>query len=135
MIDPALLAQQAVAALAPVLPLAASYAAGHVAIGFLRQPGAELYKWLAAKFKGSASAAVLDRAVAEPDDQDCLDALRLEIKQLAKKDAEFCEELAKRLQELGAAAGGLTATQTSIQTGDSNKSVQIGGSGNSVQIS
>jgi len=131
MTDLALLAQQAMAALGSIFSLAASYAPGRVAEGFLRQPGAKLYDWLAAKFKGSASAAVLERAVAEPENQRRKDALQLEIEDLAEKDSAFREELAKLLREIG--AGGETVHQLN-QMGDNNKGSQIIGNGNSVQI-
>jgi len=132
MIDIALLTQQAMAVLGPFLPSAASYTAGRVAEGFLRQPGAKLYDWLTAKFKGSESATVLERAKAEPENQRRKDALQLEIEDLAEKDSQFREELAKLLQDIG--AGSEAFKQISDQIGDNNKSAQIIGSGNNVQI-
>jgi hypothetical protein len=132
MIEIALLAQQAVNALGPLLPLAASYAAGHVADGFLSEPGAKLYDWLAGKLKGTPAAATLDRAVAEPDNKRRLESLRLEIEDLAEKDPEFREQLAGLLKEMGGDT--VTATQTATAVGDGNKIGQGAGKDISIQI-
>ena len=134
MIDIALLAQQAMTALGPLLPLAASHAATQMADGFLRQPGAKLYDWLAAKVKGTPAAATLDRAVAEPENRHRLDALKGEIEELAEKDAEFCEQLAGLLKEIAGDTVFVTAPQTLNQTGDNNKGAQAAGKDISIQI-
>ena len=122
MTDIALLAQQAMTALGPLLP----YAAGNVTIGFLRRPGAELYDWLASKVKGTPAGAALESAVAEPENQRRLDILRLQIEEMAEKDTEFREQLAGILKGIGTA-------QTATQTGDNSTIVQAAGNNISIQ--
>ena len=134
MTDITLLAQQALTALGPLLPLAASTAAGQVAAGFFRQPGAKLYDWLASKVKGTPAAATLDRAVAEPANQHRLDALRGEIEELAEKDTEFRDQLAGLLKEIAGETVIVTAPQTLTLTGDNNKGAQAAGKDISIQI-
>jgi tetratricopeptide (TPR) repeat protein len=129
-----LLAQQAIAVLAPLLPLAAANAATQMAQGFFKQPGAKLFDWLASKLKGTPAAVTFDRAVAEPENQRRLEALRLEIEDLADKDAEFREELAGILKEIAPATVAVTSTQTVNQTGDNNKGALAGGNDISIQI-
>jgi hypothetical protein len=133
MTDIATLAQQAIAVIGPLLPLAASYAAGPAVEGFFHEPGAKLYDWLTKRIKGTPAEATLDRAVAEPQNQRRLTALQLEIEDLVERDAEFKKQLAGILAEIAAATGGIVATQTSTQIGNNNKSIQIAGSHNSVQ--
>jgi hypothetical protein len=127
MIEIAALAQQTVTAIAPLLPFAATKAAE----GFFKEPGAKLYNWLAAKLKGTPAEATLDRAAAEPANPRRLDALKLEIEDLAEKDSDFRDQLAALLKELPAA---ITATQTAIQTGDNHKSAQVAGKDNIITI-
>ena len=134
MIDIASLAQQAIAVLGPLIPLAASNVAGHLADGFLSEPGAKLFDWLAAKLKGTPAAAILDRAVSEPGNQRRLEAVRLEIEDLAEKDPDFRDQLAALLKEIAGETAVVNATQTSAQTGDNNKSAQAAGKDISIQI-
>jgi hypothetical protein len=133
MVQIASLAQQAMDVIAPLLPLAASHAATQAADGFLRQPGAKLYDWLVTKLKGTPAAAVLTTGTAETDNQLQLDALRLEIENMAGSDLEFRQQLADLLKEV---AGNSTATanQTAIQTGDNNKGAQASGIKISIHI-
>ena len=134
MIDIALLAQQAMTALGPLLPLAGTYAAGRAVEGFFHEPGAKLYDWLTSKVKGTPAAATLDRAVAEPENRHRLDALRGEIEELAEKDAEFRDQLAGLLKEIAGETVSVKATQTATQTGDNNKSVQAAGKDIDIRI-
>jgi hypothetical protein len=134
MTDIALLAQQAMNALGPVLAAAATKAAGTLADRFLSTSGGKLFHLLTTKLTGAESAQVLDRAKNEPENQNSLDALQLEIKDLAEKDAEFCEQLAGLLKEIEEAKGGATVTQTSTQTGNNNKSGQATGTKISIEI-
>jgi len=125
MTEIAALAQQAIAALAPLLPLVASKAAE----GFLSEPGAKLYDWLASKFKGTPAEGALDRATTEPNNPRRLESLKLEIEDLAEKDPAFRDQLAALLREL---PGSVNSTQTSTQAGDTNKSAQA--TGNDIRI-
>ena len=112
-----------------MLPFAASKAAE----GFLSEPGAKLFDWLASKVKGTPAAATLDRAVSEPQNQRRLDALRLEIEELAEKDPEFRNQLFTLLKEI--APQGITGPQTSTQIGDNNKNAQATGKDIKINIS
>ena len=130
MSDIALLAQQAMTVIGPLLPLAGA-AAGHLADGFLSEPGAKLYDWLVAKFKGTPAEATLNRAVAEPENTRRIDALRLEIEDVAEKDSEFLEQLTGMLKEMNL---GVKATQTANVTGDNNKIAQAAGKDIKIRI-
>jgi hypothetical protein len=132
--DIALLAQQAMTTIGPYLSLAATTAAAHVAEGFLSEPGAKLFDWLVAKVKGTPAAATLERTVAEPNNERRLEALRLEIEDLADKDTEFREELTRLLKEISGDSVTVTASQTSTQTGDNNKSAQASGKDINIHI-
>ncbi len=134
MTDMAFLAQQAIAVLGPLIPLAAANATSHLADGFLGASGGKLFDWLASKLKGTPAAATLDRAVAEPENRHRLDALRGEIEELAEKDTEFRDQLAGLLKEIAGETVSVTATQTSTQTGDGNKSAQAAGNDINIQI-
>jgi hypothetical protein len=130
MTDLTQLANDTITLLAPLLPIATS-AAGkltdHITDGFLSEPGAKLFDWLTAQFRGKPAAATLERAIAEPQNPNRLDSLRLEILDLAEKDAEFRHELAELVH-----AG---TTQIANPGGDNNKIVQVTGNNNSTQIS
>jgi hypothetical protein len=128
MSDPLELAQQAMDALTPLIPLAAA-AAGHVADGFLSEPGAKLYEWLTSKFKGRPEADALNNALAEPTKQLRLEALKLAIAQRADEDSEFRQQLSEMVYP------STEMRQTNKQRGDGNKSGQIIGNNSSVQIS
>ena len=134
MIDIALLAQQAITAIGPVLSLAATGAGAQVAEGFLHEPGAKLFNWLASKVKGTPAETTLDRAVAEPENPRRLDALRLEMEDLAVKDREFREQLAALLKEVAGESVNVTADQDSAQTGINNVSAQAAGKDINIQI-
>ncbi len=125
MIDPTQLATDATTLLAPLLPLVSSLA-GKLTDGFLSEPGAKLFDWLSAQFHGKPAQIPLDRALAEPQNQNRLDALRLEILDAAEKDPEFLNQLASLVN---------TATQTTSVTGDNNKIAQACGKDINVQIS
>jgi len=117
-----------------VVPLIAANAASHLADGFLSEPGAKLFDWLASKFKGTQAATTLDRAVAEPGNTRRLDALRLEIEDLAERDMEFRDQLAAILGKIDGGTGAVTSNQTSNQIGDNNKSAQASGKAISIHI-
>jgi hypothetical protein len=72
--------------------------------------------------------------VAEPGNQRRLEALRLEIEELAEKDAEFRKELAGLLKGMAGDVVSVAATQTATQNGDGNTVVQGAGYDVSVQI-
>ena len=126
------LAQQTITLLAPLLP-AATMVAGHVTEGFLSQPGAKLYDWLASQFHGKPSAVTLERAVAEPQNKRRLDALQLEIEDLAEKDSEFRRQLTELLKAAGV-PGDATTIQIASPTGDNNKAGQATGENISIHI-
>jgi hypothetical protein len=130
MSDIASLAQQAMNVVGPLLPLAGA-AAGHLADGFLSEPGAKLYDWLVAKFKGTPGEVTLNRAVAEPENKRRIEALRLEIEDVAEKDSEFLEQLAGMLKKMNL---GVNATQTANVTGDNNKTAQAAGKNINIHI-
>lgn len=130
--DFALLTQQAISLLGPAISLAASTAAGHLADGFLSEPGAKLFNWIASSLKGTPAAITLDRAVAEPDNPRRLEALRLEIEDLVQSDSSFREQLVNLMNESSGATGSVTATQSSSQVGENNKSTQA--TGNDITI-
>ena len=132
MTDIAALAQQAVQHLGPLLPHAAGHAATQFADGFFKQPGAKLFDWLASKFKGTPSAAALDRAVAEPENAHLLHGLQSEIAYVASKDPEFLRELTSLLKDL--AQTSVTAPQTATTKGDNNKTAQAAGSNINIHI-
>jgi hypothetical protein len=124
------LANDTMTLLAPLLPIAASAAgklADHIADGFLSEPGAKLFDWLTAQFQGKPVAATLERAIAEPQNPNRLESLRIEIQNLAGKDAEFRRQLTELVH-----AG---ATQIANPSGDNNKIAQVAGNNNSIQIS
>jgi hypothetical protein len=130
------LANDAITLLAPLLPAAATAAgklADHVADGFLSEPGAKLFDWIASQFKDKPAAASLQRAIAEPRNQHRLDALRIEILELAEKDAQFREQLGE-LVNAGAKAN-ISATQIASPSGDNSKIGQATGKNISIQIS
>ncbi len=105
-----------------------------MAQGFFKQPGARLFDWLASRLKGTPAAATFDRAVAEPENQRRLEALRLEIEEFADKDTEFRAELASILKEIASATGVVNTTQTLNQTGNNNKGALAGGNDISIEI-
>ena len=127
MTDIALLAQQAMTTIGPFLSLAATTTATHIADGFLSEPGAKLFEWLTSKLKGTPAESTLDRAVAEPGNPRRLEALKLEIEDLAEKDPDFCEQLVRLLKETAGDSINVTANQASTQTGDNNKNAQAAG--------
>ena len=136
MIDVTQLANDSVALLTPLLPLA-THAAGkladHITDGFLSEPGVKLFDWITEQFRGKPAAVSLERAIAEPQNQHRLDSLRIEILELAEKDALFREQLAELV---GAGAKGNTSvTQTASPSGDINKIGQAVGRNNTIQIS
>ncbi len=135
MIDVTQLASDSVALLTPLLPLAAQAAgklADHITEGFLSEPGAKLFDWITEQFKGKPAAATLDRAIAEPQNQHRLESLRIEILELAEKDALFREQL-ERLVAAGTKET-ITATQIASPSGDNNKIAQAAGRDNKIQI-
>jgi hypothetical protein len=134
MIEIALLAQQAMTLLGPVASAAATKVADQLTDKCITESGTKLLNWLTAKFKGTESASVLDRAVAEPENPRRLEALRLEIEDLAEKDAEFREQLAGLLKEIAGETVIVTAPQTLTQTGDNNKGAQAAGKDISIKI-
>jgi hypothetical protein len=128
------LAQQAISLLAPAISLAASTAASHLAEGFLSEPGAKLFDWLAAKLKGTPAAVTLERATAEPHNPRRLEALRLEIEDLAERDPTFREELVTAMKDARSVISETTSTQSSSQVGEGNKSAQAIGENISIQL-
>lgn len=128
------LAQQAITWIAPLLPMAAAGVATHVADGFLAQPGAKLFDWLWTEIKGKPAAGTLERAVAEPQNTRRLDALRLEIEELAEKDTEFRRQLEGFLTAIAESTGGTITNQTASPAGDNNKIGQATGTNNTIQI-
>ena len=132
MTDIASLAHQAITHLGPLLPLATCKAATQFADGFFKQPGAKLFDWLASKFKGTPSESTLDRAVAEPANPRRLQALQIEIEDLAEKDPEFLRELTGLLKQI--AQTSVTAPQTANINGDNNKVAQAAGSNINIHI-
>jgi hypothetical protein len=120
------LAQEAIAVLTPLLP-----AAGHIADSFLSESGKKLFNWLSSKLKGTPAETTLDRAVAEPTNARRLDALRLEIEELAEKDEEFKRQLAEFLK---GTAGSAAQTQTATTIGDNNKVAQAAGTSHTIHI-
>ena len=131
MTDIASLAQQAITYLSPFLPSAA-IVVDHVTDGFLSEPGAKLFDWLAAKFKGTPSESALDRAVAEPENAHLLHGLQSEIAYVASKDPEFLRELTGLLKQLAQTT--VTAPQTVKIKGDNNKTAQAAGSNINIHI-
>ena len=134
MTDIALLAQQAMTVLGPVVSAAATKAADHLTDKCITESGTKLLYWLTAKFKGTESATVLDRAVAEPENPRRLEVLRLEIEDLAEKHKEFRDQLAGLLKEIAGETVSVKATQTATQTGDNNKSAQAAGKNIDIRI-
>ena len=134
MTDIALLAQQAMTVLGTVVSAAATKAADHLTDKCITESGTKLLHWLTAKFKGTESATVLDRAVAEPENPRRLEVLRLEIEDLAEKHKEFRDQLAGLLKEIAGETVSVKATQTATQTGDNNKSVQAAGKDIDIRI-
>jgi len=128
--DVAQLAAQAVAILTPVLP-AVKTVATQVSEGFLKEPGKKLFDWLFAKVKGTAAEAALERAIDEPQNPRRLASLRLEIEDLAEKDAGFGQQLADFISGL---TGEISATQTAAVSGDNNKVAQTTGTNNKIRI-
>ncbi len=133
MTDISSLAQQAISVLAPAISLAASTVAGRFAEGFLSQPGAKLFDWLAKKLAGTPAEGTLERALAEPNNPRRLEALRLELEDLLEKDPTFREELLSAVKEASGGNCETTSTQSSTQVGDGNRSAQAIGSGISIQ--
>ena len=131
MTDIASLAHQAITHIGPLLPTVPQ-AATQFADGFFKQPGAKLFDWLASKFTGTPSESVLDRAVAEPANPRRLQALQIEIEDLAEKDPEFLRELTSLLKDL--AQTSVTAPQTATTKGDNNKTAQAAGSNIHIHI-
>jgi cell division septum initiation protein DivIVA len=63
-----------------------------------------------------------------------VEALRLEIEELAEKDTDFRQQLAELLKEIAAASGSVVSTQTSTTIGDNNKIGQATGKDISIHI-
>lgn len=126
------LAQQAMTAIAPLLPFAAA-AAEKVADGFLTKPGEKLFDWLKSQFSGKPAEATLDRAIAEPENDRRLAALRLEIEEMADKDSAFRQQLTELVKAASAGAGA-AATQTANASGTNNKIGQAAGKDISIHI-
>jgi hypothetical protein len=134
MIDIVALAHQTVNVIGPLLPVIAQHAGNQAADGFLRQPGVKLFDWIASKFKGTAAAAALERAVSDPESQLYIADLRVEIQKLAEQDSEFRERLAHLLEEIASGVGDVDTNQTITQTGDYNKGALASGKDISIQI-
>jgi hypothetical protein len=126
MLDITYLAQEAINALTPVLTLAAAKAGE----GFLSEPGAKLYNWLTEKVKGTPSAEPLNRAVAEPQNPRRLQALQLEIEDLADKDQHFRQQLEEILKSIPPTK---STSQTAAINGDNNNIAQVSGKNNTTQ--
>ncbi|HEX4809507.1 MAG TPA: hypothetical protein VH325_11295 [Bryobacteraceae bacterium] len=126
------LAQQAMTAIAPLIPFAAAEA-GKVADGFLSKSGEKLFDWLKSQFSGKPAEATLDRAIAEPENERRLTALRLEIEEMAEKDGEFRQQLTELVKAVAAGAG-ITATQTANASGTNNKIGQAAGKDINIHI-
>ena len=125
-----------IALLAPLLPAAATAAgklADHIADGFLSEPGVKLFDWITSQFEGKEAAASLRRAIAEPQNRHRLDAVRIEILELAEKDIQFREQLSE-LVKAGAKAN-ISATQIANPSGDNNRIVQATGKNIHIQNS
>ena len=136
MLDVDQLAAHAVAELAPLLPIAATAAgklADHVAEGFLSEPGAKLFDWIADQFRGKPAADSLQRAIAEPQNKHRLEALRLEILEFAEKDVAFREQITKLMQS--GSEEKVNATQVASPSGGYNKIGQAAGKENKICIS
>lgn len=125
------LAQSAINLIAPVISLAATEAAGHVADGFLNEPGAKLYNWLTSHFRGKPAAETLARAIADPKSSRRLDALRLEIEELAESDDTFRQQLE---QLINAKTEIVNSSQLANPVGDRNKLAQAMGTNLNIKI-
>jgi hypothetical protein len=134
MSDISSLAQQTISLLAPAISLAASTAAGRITEGFLSQPGAKLFDWLAARLAGTPAAVTLGRATAEPHNPRRLEAFRLEIEDLVERDTTFRAELIAAMKEACSETTETTSTQSSSQVGESNKNAQAIGENISIRV-
>ena len=116
------LAAHAIEALKPALP----FMGQQVASGFARQPGAKLYDWLAARFKGTEREATLEQAIKEPENERQIDLLQAEIVGLLRNNSTAVQELQGLLSEIGAVSG----TQTAHVIGDDARITQTIGNFN-----
>jgi len=130
MIDIAILAGSTMKVLAPFLPLAAN----KMVEGFSSETGKKLHDWLVAKVKGTQAEASLARAVAEPENKRNQQRLQLDIEELAEKDPEFRDQLAKLLKEIAGESTSVDTTQVSNQVGDNNKNAQASGKDINIHI-
>jgi hypothetical protein len=130
MTEIAQLAHDTITVLAPLLPSATSVAT-KVRDGFAGEAGKTLLNWVVAQFKGKPAEAVLDRALADPQNPRRLEDLRLDIEELAEQDPVFREQLARLLQAAHAEQPFVT-TQTSTVTGHGSSVTQVSGSNNTV---
>jgi hypothetical protein len=99
--------------------------------GFAGEAGKTLLALIVAQFKGKPAEAVLDRALADPQNPRRLEALRLDIEELAEQDPVFREQLARLLQAAREEQLSVN-TQTSTVTGHGNTVMQVSGSNNTV---
>ena len=126
------LAQQTIDLLTPLLPLAGA-AVGHIADGFLSEPGAKLFDWLTSKFRDKHAAATLEQAIEDPQNTWRLEALKLAIAEHADKDPEFRKQLSELVQEAQLNTS-VKAHQHATAQGDGNKIAQVAGTNNKIDI-
>lgn len=125
------LAQDAMVVITPLLPAAAMIAT-KAAGGFAGEAGKGLFTWLVAYVKSRPAETTLERAVAEPASPTRLQALQLEIQELAEKDAAFREKLNDLVKQ--AHIETYSGHQSSNQQGDNNKNAQATGSDIKINI-
>ena len=129
MIDITQLAQDTITTLAPLLPIATTLGA-QAGEGFAKEAGKGLFEWVRGQFKGKPAEAVLDRAIAEPENPFRQTALRNEIEEMATNDPAFRAELERLLAGVRPTQ---TYTQSSTQIGSNNSNFQVQGSHNTIQ--
>jgi hypothetical protein len=129
MIEIAQLAQDAIAAIAPLLPVVTTLA-GKTQEGFAGEAGKTLFNWIVSQVKGKPAESVLDRALADPRNPRRLESLRLDIEELAEQDPAFREHLAELVQAVRAEQPTIFNTQTATVTGQGHSVTQIQGSNN-----
>ena len=98
------MAKQAVALLGPYLV----WMAGKAAEGTAEKAGQQLFEWLKSRFSAGTSKAVLDDAVAEPN-EDNLEGLAIQIRKLLRADEQAPGELAELFKAASVKTGDVTA--------------------------
>ncbi|MBB5057429.1 hypothetical protein HDF16_002135 [Granulicella aggregans] len=130
MIEIAQLAQETMAVLTPLLPLAKELAA-KAGDGAATEAGKALLGWLSSAFQGKSTK--LERSIEKPEDKTRQNALEAEIVEMAETDESFRTQLAE-LVRAAKESGPVVTQQIANVIGNNNKLAQARGKDISIHI-